>query len=224
MDYIQYFGNLTVEIKLNDISSLFNINTSKKIYGEERKVGAKLDILSIKRCDFIFSTDERPECCEPESIKQIVERTHALYIAPKSAIEKVELKQKNKIEVSEGEKFNIKGLDIEVCRASQPRAQYAVGFILDSQKYRVYYAGETYLYSTISQIKCDIALLPIRGTYTMDYFDALEAVKEIRPKYVIPIAYENNFDPEGDLGEFIKGLPSFTKPLIIRPGQIAKLP
>ncbi|MCX8162948.1 MAG: MBL fold metallo-hydrolase [Candidatus Micrarchaeota archaeon] len=224
VDYIQYFGNLTVEININERICLFNINTAKKLYGEERKVPSKFDPAAVRRCDFIFSTDERAECCEPESIKQIVERTHALYIAPRPALEKVEIKEKNKIEVAEGEKFNIKGLDVEVCHSSQPRAQHSVGFILNSPKYRIYYAGETYIFSSIGQIKADIALLPIKGTHMMDYFDAVQASKEIRPKYVIPLAYENNLDSEGELKEFINSLPQYSKPIIIRPGQIAKLP
>lgn len=223
-DYIQYFGNLTIEICLNDIISIFNINTSPKIYGEERRVPSKFNIAATKKCDFIFCTDERSECCEPESIKTIVERTHATFIAPKSALEKVDIPSKNKIEVKEGEEFSLKGLEISVCRASQPRANYAVGFILKTKKYRVYYAGQTYKFTQMNRISADIVILPIKGTQMMDYFDAIETCKEIRPKIAIPITYENNITGGDDLKEFVNGLPKTVRPVIIKPGQIAKLP
>ncbi|MCM8830587.1 MAG: MBL fold metallo-hydrolase [Candidatus Omnitrophica bacterium] len=223
MDYIQYFGHLTVEVCLNNIISLFNINTLDKIYGEQRLVPSKFDINATKKCDFIFSTDERIESCQPEIIERLVQRTHAIYISPKPALDKVQLPFKNKIEVKEGEVFNIKGLEIEVTKASQPRAIYPVGFVLKN-KYKVYYAGQSYKFTQIGSIKCDIAILPIKGTQTMDYFDAAESCKELRPKIVIPIAYENNLAGLDDLKEFSKILPSYVKTIILKPGQIAKLP
>jgi len=41
----------------------------------------------------------------------------------------------------------------------------------------------------IGRIRADIALVPIGGTYTMDPFAAANAVKEMRPKYAIPMHY-----------------------------------
>ena len=41
----------------------------------------------------------------------------------------------------------------------------------------------------MKKIKVDIALLPIGGTYTMDVAEAVEAVKAINPKVVIPMHY-----------------------------------
>ena len=38
-------------------------------------------------------------------------------------------------------------------------------------------------------MKCDIALIPIGGHYTMDYKEAAEYVNKIAPKKVIPTHY-----------------------------------
>jgi len=224
-DYIQYFGNLTMEICLDGVISLFDINTKPKLYSEPRLVSCKLDVDSVKKCDFIFSTDEREECCEPESIEKIVNRTYAYFIAPPSAIEKVpNIPKKFKIDVKEGEKFSLKNIDIEVTQTSQPRAIYSVGFILKSKNHSVFFAGQTYSFTHLSTIKAEIAILPIKGTQMMDYFDALEAIKQIRPKFAIPIAYENNPDGLSDVKEFVNKCPEYTKPIVLKPGQLVKLP
>ena len=38
-------------------------------------------------------------------------------------------------------------------------------------------------------VKCDIAFIPIGGTYTMDYKEAAALTNKIKPKYAIPIHY-----------------------------------
>ena len=38
-------------------------------------------------------------------------------------------------------------------------------------------------------MKCDIALIPVGGTYTTDYEEAAELVNIIKPEIVIPMHY-----------------------------------
>ena len=38
-------------------------------------------------------------------------------------------------------------------------------------------------------IKCDIALIPVGGKYTMDYKEASKLVNKIKPELVIPTHY-----------------------------------
>ena len=42
----------------------------------------------------------------------------------------------------------------------------------------------------LKDIKCDIALIPIGGTYTMDYLEASKFINYIKPKVVIPTHYK----------------------------------
>jgi L-ascorbate metabolism protein UlaG (beta-lactamase superfamily) len=57
----------------------------------------------------------------------------------------------------------------------------------------VYHAGDTCLFSDMSLYSrlypMDVALLPIGGVFTMDAYQASEAVKMIHPKLVVPIHY-----------------------------------
>jgi L-ascorbate metabolism protein UlaG (beta-lactamase superfamily) len=67
-----------------------------------------------------------------------------------------------------------------------------MGVILELEGKRIYHAGDTALFSDMSLIGkkgIDVALLPIGDNFTMGPEDALEAVKLIQPKQVIPIHY-----------------------------------
>jgi L-ascorbate metabolism protein UlaG (beta-lactamase superfamily) len=71
------------------------------------------------------------------------------------------------------------------------------GFVLTSKnRQRIYFAGDTALFSDmqlIGEAGIDIAFLPIGDNYTMGPDDALQAVKLIRPRYVVPMHY-NTFE------------------------------
>lgn len=71
----------------------------------------------------------------------------------------------------------------------------AAGFVIGSEGKKVYFAGDTALYSDMKLLKqfwgpIDLALLPIGSHYTMDAHDAQVAVEWIDPSFVIPIHYD----------------------------------
>ena len=55
--------------------------------------------------------------------------------------------------------------------------------------FRIYLAGDTDLTPEIQEIRCDIAMVPIGGTFTMDAKEAAELINRIHPKASIPIHY-----------------------------------
>ena len=72
-----------------------------------------------------------------------------------------------------------------------------MGVLIESEGKRIYHAGDTALFSDmtlIGQNGLDLALLPIGSNFTMGPKDALEAVKLLKPKRVVPIHY-NTFPP-----------------------------
>ncbi len=68
------------------------------------------------------------------------------------------------------------------------------GFVIASPEgQRLYIAGDTFLFDDMVAIGTeglDLAVLPIGGKYTMDPADALQAVKLLRPKAVLPYHYD----------------------------------
>jgi L-ascorbate metabolism protein UlaG (beta-lactamase superfamily) len=97
------------------------------------------------------------------------------------------------------------------------------GFLLTLREGKVYFACDTGLFYDMKLIGAggvDLAVLPIGDLFTMGPDDALEAVKLIEPKRVIPDHY-NTWPPiEQDPNEWAERVRSETsaEPVVIQPG------
>jgi len=105
---------------------------------------------------------------------------------------------------------------------------HACGFVVDLMGKKVYHAGDTGLTKDMELLEREnihVALLPIGDFYTMGPEDALEAVKMIKPKYVIPMHYNTfpllNQDPEAFKQAVEKETRS--KVTILKPGESVDL-
>ncbi len=106
---------------------------------------------------------------------------------------------------------------------------HACGFVVDFYGTKVYFAGDTALYSDMQLLPqldaFDYAVLPIGGNFTMDPKDAAIAAKFLQAKYVIPVHY-NTWPPiaqdvdayKADVEETIS-----SKVLIVKPGETIEL-
>jgi len=54
---------------------------------------------------------------------------------------------------------------------------------------RIYHAGDTDFIPEMKDIDCNIALLPVSGTYVMTAEEAVEAARMIKPDIAIPMHY-----------------------------------
>src|SRR5690606_29303173 len=61
-----------------------------------------------------------------------------------------------------------------------------LGFVISMNLYDVYYAGDTQLIPEMASLHPDVAILPIDGRGTMKVDDAVQAVRQMRPRWVIP--------------------------------------
>ena len=109
------------------------------------------------------------------------------------------------------EKLTVKGIEIETVRAYNiqkafhPKKNGWLGYIINSAGHgRIYIAGDTDITAEAKQVKCDIALIPVGGTYTMDAKKAAEFVNKIRPSVVIPVHYGTFVGSPKDGEEFAK--------------------
>ena len=102
------------------------------------------------------------------------------------------------------------------------------GIVLDVGGYRIYHAGDTALFSDmrlIGDLGLDLALLPIGDNYTMGPADAVEAIKLLRPKYVMPIHFDTFPLLAQDAGAFKRLVEESTsaRVLVLKPGATAQL-
>ena len=108
------------------------------------------------------------------------------------------------VTVKPGVYKEISGLEIETIPAYNtvkpfhPRRAEWVGYILRVDGKRIYIAGDTGLTKEAKQVRCDIALVPVGGTYTMDTKRAAELINTIRPEYAIPTHYGSIVGKQSD--------------------------
>ena len=70
-----------------------------------------------------------------------------------------------------------------------PQANGWLGYALTVDGVRYYAAGDTDQNPDNEQVACDVALVPIGGTYTCDPHQAAAFVNALHPKTVVPIHY-----------------------------------
>lgn len=102
-----------------------------------------------------------------------------------------------------GAKEKIGGVAIEAVDAYNlekkfhPRGSGA-GYIIRFRSASVYIAGDTDFIPEMKGCKCDIAVVPIGGTYTMGAKEASDAIAAIMPRVAIPYHYGYLADLPGD--------------------------
>ncbi len=87
------------------------------------------------------------------------------------------------------------------------------GFLIRMGGATVYHAGDTCLtsdFALLANQSVDVALLPVGGHYTMDEWDAAQAMSMIRPTCVVPMHY----DTFPAIGADMKRLESLVPPSV----------
>jgi L-ascorbate metabolism protein UlaG (beta-lactamase superfamily) len=99
----------------------------------------------------------------------------------------------------------------------------ACGIVLSAMGKRLYFAGDTALYSDmrlVGAMGIDVAFLPIGDNFTMGPDESVEAIKLIQPKSAFPIHY-NTFDViVQDAAAWARSVNNSTQtlPLVVDPG------
>jgi L-ascorbate metabolism protein UlaG (beta-lactamase superfamily) len=68
-----------------------------------------------------------------------------------------------------------------------PKANNWVGYIVTVDGVRIYHSGDADVIPEMEQIRVDVALLPVGGTYTMTAAQAALAAEKIKPKVAVPM-------------------------------------
>ena len=111
--------------------------------------------------------------------------------------------------VKPGDKVKVKGIQIEAVPAYNTnkvfhlRQNQWVGFIIEIDGERIYFAGDTDLIPEMKNFNnIDVALLPVSGTYCMNAVEAAQAVKIMNPKVSVPMHYGTIVGSAADAKKF----------------------
>lgn len=67
-----------------------------------------------------------------------------------------------------------------------PQEFGGLGYVISLDHYDIYYTGDTDVIPEMSMIRPDILILPVGGRQTMTIEGAIESVRRLRPRWVIP--------------------------------------
>lgn len=181
---------------INNIS--INCHSSIKINGEKVIYVDPYKIKGINNdADLIFITHEHYDHYSIEDINKI-KKSNTRFIVPKSMKNRLiidRISESDIISVDVKNKYNIDDIEFETIPAYNinknfhPKNNNWVGYIININNIKYYIAGDTDMTEEAINVKCDIAFVPIGGTYTMDYKEAATLTNKIKPKYAIPIHY-----------------------------------
>jgi len=176
---------------------------SKSIYFDPFQLGSGLppaDIICISHAHY--------DHCSPEDVRTI-QQPSTLIVTETEAAAKLTGKI---MTLAPGERREAEGIIIETVPAYNTNKQFHpqgnswLGFILTVDGVRVYHAGDTDYIPEMKNIRADIALLPVSGTYVMTAEEAAQAAITIGPKIAVPMHYAAIVGTNDDAKRFAAAL------------------
>jgi L-ascorbate metabolism protein UlaG (beta-lactamase superfamily) len=198
---INWLGHATLLINLDN----------KNIYVDPWKLKnteVKSDIILVSHSHFDHYSED--------DIKKIFTDTTMIY-SSEDVISKTSLPHKHIIkpfgEVKIGS-IIIKGFPAyNINKDFHPKKNNWLGFVIISNDISIYVAGDTDAIEEAKKLKVSVMILPIGGTYSMDFREAAELVNTAKPNYVIPYHYGDIVGSEKDAINF-KSLVKYSEVII----------
>ncbi len=147
--------------------------------------------------DYIFCTHSHYDHFSKQDILK-VKKDGTYYVVTQDLLNDVKdlaLDENHIVVVVPNEEYTVNGLGFKTLRAYNKNKEFHkkennwVGYIINVNSCIYYIAGDTDFLDELRNVKCDIALLPVGGYYTMNAKEAALLANSIMPKYAIPTHY-----------------------------------
>jgi len=180
----------------------FRVNASKLIYTDPFKIQGGIP------GDLILITHDHFDHCSPDDVAMI-QNAGTTIVAPADCKDKLKHDVRT---IAVGETLDIGGVKVRAVpsyntnKKFHPKENGWVGYLFTVDGVTIYLAGDTDHIPEMKDIRCDIALLPVSGTYVMTADEAVQAALDIKPKVAVPMHYAAIVGSEADAESFRKQL------------------
>jgi len=166
--------------------SSFRLDGPPIVYFDPWKVPA-----NSPPADLILISHEHHDHCSPEDVGAVRQKSTVVVANPSAA-----KRLKGPVTVLRpGEQTTAAGVEIKAVPAYNIDKRYHVreaehlGFVVNVAGVRFYHSGDTDHIPEMADIECDVALLPVSGTYVMTADEAAAAAEVISPRVAVPMHY-----------------------------------
>ena len=172
--------------------SSIKFEKEKTIYFDPFKVDK-----NYNDADIIFITHSHYDHFSEEDILKVKKEGTKIVVTEDLYTRSLELgfNKGNILVVKPNEEYKVNGIEFKTVPAYNlnknfhPKLNNWVGYIITLDGIVYYVAGDTDVTEENREVKCDVAFVPIGGTYTMTAKEAAKLVNEINPKIAVPIHY-----------------------------------
>lgn len=162
--------------------------------------------------DLILITHDHFDHFSPDDIQKVRGAQTVLVTPASTAKEAAGLGFPEHHTMAPGDRLEIAGVTIETVasyntnKPNHPKENGWLGYILTMDGVRYYVAGDTDDIPEARAVDCDLALVPVGGTYTMTAAEAARMVNAMAPKAAVPTHYAAIVGTKKDAGIFLAGL------------------
>lgn len=192
-------------LELNGITITWLGHDSIKIKGDGKVI--YIDPWKLKGAepaDIVLITHEHYDHCSPADVAKVSKKDTTIVATADSA-----RKLKGDVMVvKSGDTVEVNGVKVEIMpayntnKSFHPKSSNWIGFIVTIGGKRIYHAGDTDHVSEMDDLKVDVALMPVSGTYVMTAEEAAEAVNRMKPRIAVPMHYGDIVGTQADAERF----------------------
>ena len=189
LDKISWLGHSSIKIK-----------TDKIIYIDPWKIKDE------EKADLVLISHNHGDHLSPSDVRKIQKNDTVIITTGDCASQ---LQGDIRI-VKPGDVINAHGVTVaatpsyNLSKSFHPKASGWIGFVITVEGKRIYYAGDTDFVPEMRDIKADMMIMPVGGTYTMTAEEAAQAVNFVKPKVAIPIHWGDIVGSATDAAKFKK--------------------